>query len=562
MKRRQFIKSSAAAVGLGMFHVITGGRAVERELDLIIRDAVVYDGSGKPGFAADVGLRGDRIAAIGNLKDRTAGRILAADGRFLCPGFIDIHAHSEDELLVNPRAESKIRQGVTTEILGQDGNSIAPLNTEMQQKLDESYRTSYGLSVSWQNFYGYFSQLQQRGTAVNVGTMLGQGTLREFVVGRQNRPATFAEITRMQELVEQALNDGVLGISSGLEYTPGGFASSEEITQICKVMNFATGIYATHMRNEADFVVEALDEAIAVARGADVALHISHIKCMGERNWPKLDIIFERIEEARRRGVTVTMDRYPYTAYNTDISSLFPLWSRSGPPDQFINRLRNPDILPRIRKETLGKVNMIGSWHAVMITSADLEKNRYLIGKRVSEVAGNNGADEFEFVRRLIIEEGAGINMCGFAMSEENTSRILAHPLCMVASDASARANYGKLAETSPHPRTYGTFPRVLGRYVREQKVMDWEEAIRKMTSLPAGRLGLRDRGLVREGYIADLVVFDPQNIIDKATFTEPHQYAEGIDFVMVSGVPVIEQGEHTGALPGRVLKGRRRGDY
>lgn len=546
---------TGALIGLGLFGPISRSSATGRAFDLLIRGAHVLDGSGEPGLTADLGVIGDRIAAVGKLTEAKAYRVIAADGLAVAPGFIDIHSHSEDELLVNPRAESKIRQGVTTEILGQDGASIAPLTPEMQAALGDSYQRTYGISVEWLDFEGYFKKLQKQGVAVNVGTMLGQGTLREFVAGRADRPATLSEINQMKSLVAQALKDGALGVSSGLEYPPGAFASSEELIEICKVMHFSTGLYATHMRNEADFVLEALDEAIAVAKGADVALHISHLKCMGKRNWSKLETVFENIQQARARGLSITMDRYPYTAYNTSLSSLFPIWARSGSQKDFLARLQDPAVLPRIRQETLDKVKMIGSWQAVMITSVELDKNKHLEGRRVPQVVGNNGADEFEFVRHLILAENNSIDMCGFAMSEENTARILTHPLCIVASDASARATYGPLSQSTPHPRTYGTFPRVLGKYVREQRTLALPEAIRKMSALPARRLGLRNRGLIRKDYFADLVLFDPEKVADKATFTAPHQYPQGIDYVFVNGVAVIDQGEHTGILPGRILK-------
>lgn len=541
--------------GFGLFSPISMISAREYDFDLLMQDAFILDGSGTDGYFGDIGILGERIMAIGRLNKYRARRVINIENRVVTPGFIDIHSHSEDELLVNPRAESKIRQGVTTEIIGQDGNSIAPLSLEMQSSLNQQYDASYGLKVDWHDFYGYFRRLQEQGIAVNVGTMLGQGTLREYVIGRENRDATRSEISRMKELVQQSLDDGALGVSSGLEYTPGAFASSVELIEICKVMHFAFGIYATHMRNEADFLVEALDEAIAVAKGADVSLHIAHLKCIGKRNWSKLETVFDMIRHARRRGISLSMDRYPYIAYNTSLSSLFPVWARSGTHGDFLSRLQSASIIPRIKEETLAKVEMIGSWDAVMITSVESAQNKYLEGKRVSEVAGGNGVDEFEFVRRLIIEEGNGVDMCGFAMSDKNTADILAHPSCMIASDASARADYGILNKSKPHPRTFGTFPRVLAKYARDDHILTLTEAVRKMTHLPASRLGLKHRGLLKKGFFADLVVFNPKTIRDNATFEAPYQYPSGINFVLVNGVVVVESDHHTGALPGRILK-------
>lgn len=554
MNRRSFIKNSTTLIGLGALNVLTKGFAQTYDFDLLIKNGLIVDGTGGDGYRADLGLKDERIAAIGNLREQSAYRIIDAEGLVVAPGFVDIHSHSEDTLLVNPRAESKIRQGVTTEILGQDGFSVAPLTQEMQSELHEHYRSAYGLSVDWNDFQGYFRRLNQSGIAVNVATMVGQGTLRQCVLGRDDRPASFADYNRMKELVRAAFRQGAFGISSGLEYTPGAFASSDELIELCSMMDSISGIYATHIRNEDNYVLQALDEAIAVARGANVALHISHLKCMGERNWDKLDDVFEKIAEARRRGVSISFDRYPYTAYNTSLSSLLPIWAREGDIKKIAERLNHSEERSKIRKETLQKVEMIGSWEAVLISSVELEKNRPLLGKRVSEIVGDNGIDPFDFICKLIIEENNGVSMCGFAMSEENTARILAHPLCMAASDASARAPYGPLSLSNAHPRTYGTFPRVLGKYVREDGILTLPEAIRKMTSFPANRLGLKKRGRIDQDFFADLVLFDSAKIRDTATYTSPHSYPEGIAYVLVNGKVVVERNEHTGELAGKVL--------
>ncbi len=554
MNRRLFLKNTTCIIGFGAFSAITKGFGQTYDFDIVIKNGLLIDGTGADGYHADIGLKGEYIAALGNLRDHRAYRVIDAAGRVVTPGFIDVHCHSEAELLVNPRSESKIRQGVTTEVLGQDGNSIAPLTAEMQTKLNDVYRSSYGLTADWHDLRGYFNRLSQTGIAVNVGSLVGQGTLREYVIGLEDRPATFAEFSRMKELVSIALQQGALGISSGLEYTPGAFASSEELIELCKVMKFLDGVYVTHMRDEDDYVLEALDEAIEVARGANIGLHVSHLKVMGRRNWQKLEAIFEKIQRARSKGLSVTMDRYPYTAYNTNLSSLFPVWAREGDINKLTERLKNPVYRAKIKKETLDKVEMIGSWEAVLISSVELEKNRYLLGKRLSEMIGSNGTGPFDFVCQLIIEENNSVAMCGFAMSEQNTARILAHPLCMVASDAAARAPYGLLSQSNPHPRSYGTFPRVLAKYVRADQVLSLPNAIRKMTAFPATRFGLRARGKIQPDFFADLVIFDSAKIQDLATYTNPHQYPEGIDYVMVNGKVVVEQQNHTGELPGKIL--------
>lgn len=559
MNRRSFLKGLGSAgllVGFGSFGAVTTACRRTYDFDLLLVGGQVLDGTGAPAFGADVGIKGRRIAAVGQLREVSAYRIVDVSGAHVAPGFIDVHAHSEDELLVNPRAESKVRQGVTTEILGQDGGSVAPLNEEMHARRVERYRDRYNLKLDWRDFAGYFKRLEARGTALNAGSFVGQGTLRRYVLGMEDRPATSEEISEMQWLAAEALDQGALGISSGLEYTPGGFASTEEITELCKVMTERPGLYATHMRNEDDRVLEALEEAMTIARGAGVGLHVSHLKCMGERNWDKLDDVFQRIEAAQSGGLYVTLDRYPYVAYNTGLASLMPLWSRAGGDEAFIARLENEELLPRIKSETLAKMELLGSWDQVMITSVLLEKNRPLQGQTVAQIAAARGEAPFEVVRRLIIEENNRVDMVGFGMSESNTRRVLAHPDCMVASDASALAPYGVLGQGNPHPRSYGTFPRVLGKYVRDEGAMALPEAVRKMTALPATRFRLNGRGQISNGYAADLVVFDAQRVQDRATFAEPHQYPEGISYVFVNGQMVVEAGEHTGQLPGEVIRG------
>ena len=454
------------------------------ELDLVLRGGSVLDGMGAPGRRADVGIRGARIAAIGDLSSSRAARSIDVGGLSVAPGFIDVHTHSEDELLTNPKAESKIRQGVTTELLGMDGGSYPP------GELARSLR-----------------KLESAGIAVNAGSFVGQGTLRGAVMAMSDRAASPKEIAAIRKLATAALHGGALGISSGLEYTPGGFASAEEIAALCKVMEGTRGLYATHMRNEDDRVLEAVEEAIAIAEGAGIGLHISHLKCQGERNWKKVDDIFAAIQRAASRGVSVTFDRYPYIAYSTGLSNLMPLWSREGGTEAFLARMRDSDIWPRIRQAMEEKVTLLGSWDAVMIASVRLPENTALQGRTMAEIVKDTGEDPFLKTRALLEEEGGRVGMVGFGMGEETTSRILAHPSCMPASDGASLATYGALARGNPHPRSYGTFARVLGKYVREMRIMPLEEAVRKMTSLPAERFGLSDRGRLAEGFFADIAV-------------------------------------------------------
>jgi N-acyl-D-amino-acid deacylase len=504
----------------------------ERDFDVIVRGGSIADGSGKPSFRADVGIRGDRIASLSDLAGATARRIVDARELTVSPGFIDVHAHSENELLVNPRAESKIRQGVTAEILGMDGDSYEPAA-----------------------FAEELGKLDAAGIALNVGSFVGQGTIRGRVLGMSDRAATGEEIETMRSLARSAFAQGALGISSGLEYTPGGFASLSEIAELAKSMAGTSALYATHMRNEDDRVLEAVEESIAIAERAGVGLHISHLKCQGKRNWGKLDAIFAAIEAAEVRGITVTLDRYPYIAYSTTLANLMPLWSREGGTEAFLKRLQSEDDWPRIRAAMEEKVALLGSWDAVMVSSVALEKNRPLQGRTIEQIVKERGEDPFLFTRALLIEESNRVGMVGFGMDEETTARVLAHPKCMPASDGSALATEGELSAGSPHPRSYGTFARILGEYVREDRVMPLEEAIRKMTSLPAERFGLGQRGRLAEGFFADIAVFDASRVRDRATFGEPHQYAEGFEAVLVNGAVVLEGGKRTDALPGKVIR-------
>lgn len=528
MNRRTFLKATVGTGVIGVRKVLS-----QQRFDLVLRGGSVLDGSGAPARRADVGVIGSRIASIGDLSGAEAVRTLDVSGLTVSPGFIDVHTHSEDELLTNPLAESKIRQGVTTELLGMDGGSFEPgvFGDELQA-------------------------LEDAGIALNAGSFVGQGTLRRQVMAMSDRAATAAEIAEMQQLAASALRQGALGISSGLEYTPGGFASTEEIGELCRVMAETDGLYATHMRNEDDRVLEAVEEAIAIAERGEVGLHISHLKCQGRRNWDKVDDVFRMIDRAEARGVSVTFDRYPYVAYATGLSNLMPLWSREGGTERFIARLQDPDVWPRIRQAMADKIELLGSWDAVMISSVRRPDNTSFQGRSIAEIVADIEKDPFDFTRDLIIEEANRVGIVAFGMGEETTARILAHPKCMPASDGSALATYGELASGNPHPRSYGTFARVLSKYVREMNVMAVEEAIRKMTSLPAERFSLPERGRLAEGYFADIAVFDPETVDDEATFAEPHQYATGFEAVIVNGKLVLEGGERSEELPGIVLRG------
>lgn len=555
ISRKEFIKKSAGATiaisAMGGISTIISGCS-RPSLDILIKNGNIIDGTGKIEFPADIGIRDGKIAAIENygiIKEDSAIKVIDAKDLKVSPGFIDIHTHTDTGLFINPNAESKIRQGVTTEVSGQDGSSVAPRKNHSD---DSEYDTP---NKKWSTFPEFFELLEKNKSAVNFVTFVGQGTLRAYVVGEDDRIASPEEIERMKILAGEALDQGAFGISSGLEYTPGSFASTEEIIELCKVMSTKGGIYATHMRNEADTVLEAIEESLRIGRGAGVPVNISHLKLQGKANWNKIDQAFALIENSNNSGQKVTMDRYPYTAFSTGLSNLFPLWSRDGGKERFLERLQNKKDLVEIKKYVLSKVASLSSWDAVLIAGVKKEDNKKFEGKTIEQIVTQSKEDPFEFTRKLLLDENGSVSMCGFGMSEENTSRILSHPLCMIASDASARATYGKLSEGSPHPRSYGTFPRFLGRYVRQNKIVSLNEAIRKITSLPADTLGITNRGRIAKGMMADIVCFDYENLIDKSDYVKPHQYSEGVKYVVVNGQAVIDQGEHTGKLPGQILK-------
>ncbi len=555
--RRNFLRRTGlagAGAAVGGLSTMLDGCAIAQRYDVIIRGGQVIDGTGAAPVAADIAIEGDRIVQIGPVQG-SARNTIDASGKIVCPGFIDIHSHTDLSLLVDPRAESKIRQGVTTEVAGQDGSSLAPLTDARLRSLQNGYGRRYGVDIEWTDFTGLFDTLEQQGIGLNFISLAGQGTIRGYVVGYENVPAGARQIDAMKDLVDQAMSEGAWGLSSGLEYTPGSFAGEDEIAELGRVAAGYSGFYATHMRNEDDFLVEAVSEAISTARKAEIALQIAHFKASGRRNRDKVAVCFDMIEQAIEEGMDITLDRYPYIAYATTLQNLFPTRFRAGGAEAFVSRLQSPDVLPAMKQAAVDKVDMLGDWSAVLITSVGRAENQDYIGRRVSEIVARNGQDPFEFVRELLIAENGSVGMVGFGMSEEEIASVLTHPLVMVASDGGAAAVSGPLSETTPHPRYYGTFPRVLGKYCREETLFDLPTAVHKMTGLPARRLGLADRGRIDVGLVADLVVFDPDTIIDRADFMNPHQYAQGIESVLVNGAVVIDGGEHTGTLPGKVLR-------
>ena len=556
MKRRTFIRAAGlAAGGAALAPGALWSALTERSADVVLRGAVVFDGTGAPPIEADVALAGDRIVAIGRGLSASGAEVVDLRGLALAPGFIDPHAHGEMGLLINPNAESKIRQGVTTQILGQDGGSVGIWGDEAYARMRERYRERHGIDIDFRDLPGYFRRMERTPASVNVASTIGAGTVRGHVVGNVDRPATPEELERMVALVEEALRAGACGLSSGLEYTPGAFADLDELVALSAPLR-AWGLpYSSHMRNEDDQLIAAIEEALNVGQRAGVPVHISHLKAQGERNWWKAEPVLKMLEAAHEGGLDLTYDRYPYVAYSTGLGSLYPVWAREGGTDAFLGRLRDPEVAPRIEQAVRDKVAKLGSWDAVQITSTGSDSLAWVRGRRLGELAAERGEEPYALLERIIVEDRNGAGMVGFGMSEENTERILAHPLGMVCSDGSALATTGPLSEGTPHPRSYGSFPRVLGHYARDRKTFPLETAIHKMSGMVADRFRLEGRGRIVEGAFADLVAFDPDRVRDTATFEAPHSYPEGIPHVWVNGVAVIRDGEHTGAHPGRVVR-------
>ena len=522
--------------------------------ELVVRGGTIFDGSGGPPRSGDVAVSGDRIVEVGRVSGAAAAEI-DARGMAVAPGFVDIHSHADLSLLVNPAAESRVRQGVTVEVVGQDGSSVGPWGDAAFESTRDRYRRSYSVEIDFRDPGGFLDRIDRERPAVSVATMVGHGTVRGRIVGGADRPATPSELEQMRALVRQALAQGAVGLSTGLEYTPGSFAALDELTALAGELRGTPYPYASHMRNEDDRLLAALEEALHVGRVAGVPVQVSHLKAQGERNYWKADAALSAIEAARAAGVDAHFDRYPYTAYATGLSNLFPAAARAGGGARFLERLADPSQSPALERACREKIALLGSWNAVQVVGVRGGDARAQ-GRRLGELAEELREDPYDLTVRLLRESGGSAGMIGFGMSEENTERLLAHPLGMVCSDGGAYAPYGPLSASSPHPRGYGSFPRVLGRYVRERGAMTLEAAVHKMTGLPASKLALADRGLIRPGAVADLVVFDPDQIGDRATFEQPHQYPAGVHHVVVCGVHTIRDGEQTGQRGGRAVRG------
>ncbi len=516
---------------------------------IVIKGGKIVDGSGNPWFQGDVAVDGDRIAKVGALGKYEAEKVIDAEGLLVSPGFVDVHTHSDSSFIINPKADSKIRQGITTELAGNCGASMSPV-TDLGKSFASRRLEELGIEWDWYSVAEYLARLEKGGMPVNLGTLIGHGTIRSSVMGYEARAPSASELEEMKGLVDQGMRDGAFGLSTGIKYAPGVYADTSEIVELSKVVAKHGGLYATHIRNQGGKLIESIDESIVIGREAGCPVHIAHLKVKGRTNWGKSLNMLRVIDEARDQGVDVTFDQYPYIASSTGLSALLPHWAQEGGADVLLERLRDPATREKIKDADWRTITTDLS--SIMIARA--KNNTQYEGMRVTEVAEKEGKEPRDAVFDLLLAEDAQVQIVAFGMSEEDVRRVMRSPYGMVGSDGRAVSPHGVLGGGKPHPRFYGTFPRVIGHYVREG-VLSLQEAVRKMTSAPALRLGLKDRGLLREGYKADITVFDPAKVKDEATFIDPHQFASGIPYVIVNGTVVIDEGEHTGALPGVALK-------
>jgi len=531
--------------------------------DVIIRNGRIVDGTGNPWYVADVGIKGDKVAAIGNLKGESAAREIDAPGLTVAPGFIDIHTHSDFPLLVDGKGDSHIRQGVTTNVIGNCGISAAPLTEISRDYTEATVRESYpDFKIDWSTMGEYLDRLEKRGVSVNVVPLVGQGTVRGSVMGYAEREPSPEEMKKMKELVRQAMLDGAFGLSSGLIYTPGCYAKTGELVELAKVAAVGGGSYNTHIRGENDTLLDAVAEAIEIGRRAKIPVEISHFKAMGRHMWGKSVESLRMVDEARAEGIDVTADQYPYNASATGLSAYLPPWSHVGGAKALTERLRDPEQRARIKRDILeglpGWISLhkgVG-WENTLVTEC---RNHDLEGVSITEIAKRYGKDDFDMAFDLLIENDGRVEVVYFTIGDEDIERIMKHQAIMVGSDSSAISIEGPTATGKPHPRTFGTFVRVLGHYAREKKTITLEQAVRKMTSFPAQKMRLYDRGVLRPGFVADVVVFDAETVVDVATYTDPFKYPKGIEYVFVNGQETVRKGTHLGIKAGRVLRHRHK---
>jgi dihydroorotase/N-acyl-D-amino-acid deacylase len=527
--------------------------------DVVIRNGHVIDGTGSPWYAADIGIRDGKIAAIGRLEGAAAKRTIDARGMVVAPGFIDMLGQSELTMLVNPHLPSKIYQGITTEVTG-EGGSAAPLNDAIV-KADRVGYEHYGVQPTWRTFREYFARLRKQGMGINLASYVGATQVRRMVIGDDDRAPTAEELERMKTLVREAMREGAIGLSTSLQYAPAPYAKTEELIALAAEAAKLGGTYASHIRDEGDGILAALDEAFRIGREAKIPVEIWHLKAAGKANWGRMPEIVARIEAARKSGVDVAADTYAYPAAFNTFSAVIPPWAHDGGDKKLIERLKDPAMRARIRKELeTPSSGWNNEWQQVegpqsfIVSAVQNPKLMPLQGKTIAEVAKIWNKDPIDTVFDLLIEDEAFTMVGMFIMSEPDVALALRQPWVSICNDSQGTSLEGVLGREHPHPRAYGTFPRILRKYVREEKVLTLEDAIRKFSALPAQRMRLADRGVLKAGMWADVVVFDPETVRDLATFDRPNQLSEGMRFVLVNGAPVIEEGRMTNALPGKVL--------
>ena len=539
----------------------TSSSQTAERFDVLIKNGVVYDGSGGEGRQSDVALRGDRVAAVGDLKNATAALTIDAKGLAVAPGFINMLSWSNESLIADGHSQSEIRQGVTTEIMG-EGESMGPVNDRIREKMLREQKDVH-YDVTWKTLADYLRFLEKRGISCNVASFIGATTIREYVIGFDDKPPTPEQLDEMRKLVRQEMEAGALGIGTSLIYPPAFYSKTLELIELCKVAAQYQGKYISHMRSEGNRLLEALDELLTISREAHIPAEVYHIKAAGKSNWSKLDTLLARIEAAQKEGLKITADMYTYTAAGTGLDACLPPWTEEGGYPALFKRLRDPAIRAKIAAQVRTPSDewenlylAAGSPDKILLVGFKSEKLKPLTGKTLAEVAKMRAKDPIETVMDLIAEDESRIDTVYYLMSEANVRKELAKPWISFGSDEASQAPEGVFLKSHPHPRAYGNFARVLGKYCRDEKLFSLGEAIHRLSALPAMNLGLDHRGLLKGGMFADVVVFDPATIADRATFAEPHQYAVGMKHVFVNGLQVLKDGEHTGATPGRALWG------
>ena len=554
MNRRDFLKTSvlgAAAIGLTG---VTGCKVTTKyAFDTIIKDGVIYAGDGKSPIRGDIAIRDGRIAALGKDLGTNAKTLVNADGLTVSPGFIDIHVHTDTNLFDAPKGDSRIYQGITSEVGGNCGYCPFVYSDEAWEGRKD--RPRHG-GPAWRNIDGFYQRLAENKIGINYSSLVGHGDVREAVVGPYNVKASDDDLKKMCDILDQQLSLGAIGLSYGLEYAPGCYSDTREMVALNKIVAKHNALYTIHMRNEDDHVLEAMDEAIEAARRSGARLEISHLKAQNPANFDKIDRMLRKIDDAYGEGIDIAFDRYPYTAFSTGFTSFIPIELRDGTSEDIYARLNDPAACEKIKKYAYSRLERFGGPQQVVVAGCNDPANAVYAGKNLAECCKISGMDEWEMIRYLLISEKLEVNQTTFAMKEDNLKKIYAHRLSMPASDGSVYSPEGVLGKELPHPRSYGTFPRFFEKFVREDKVVDMATAIWKCTGLPASRAKFKERGLLVPGYAADITVFNPETIADLATYAKPHTFPAGIVHVFVNGVHTIKDGAHTGVLAGQVLDG------